>query len=143
MGSVRISNKAIRIPNQLGSLRHDTRSQLDQVGQMKFRRPCIDCGALGEPGESRCPTHTARIDQLNTARRNQVKANTQQYKGAYTRLAKIIRQTAVVCHICGDGPRYNDPWEADHLQPGTPVTDLSQLAPAHRSCNQSRGNRPL
>ena len=24
---------------------------------MTFRRPCLDCGALGEPGQSRCPEH--------------------------------------------------------------------------------------
>jgi hypothetical protein len=40
-----------------------------------------------------------------------------------------------MCWLCGDGPRSNDPWAADHVYPG----DLaSPLAPAHRSCNGAR-----
>lgn len=109
----------------------------------KFPKPCLDCGQLTQPGYTRCPTHQARIDQLNELRRQQVKAATKQYSGDYKRLAKIIRQTAQLCHICGEGTRYNDPWEADHLNPSTPVTTLADLAPAHRSCNQQRGNKPL
>lgn len=108
---------------------------------MKFKRPCIDCGELGEPGQSRCPRHQTRIDELNAMRRQTVKRTTNQYGGAYARLAKIIRQTALTCHICGEGARFDDPWEADHLNPSTPVTQLTDLAPAHRSCNQRRGNR--
>ena len=107
---------------------------------MKFRRPCIDCGELGEPGQSRCPIHQQRIDQLNTLRRKQTKTATNQYGGPYQRLARIIRQTAQICHLCGEGARLNDPWEADHLTPGNPT---SPLAAAHRSCNQKRGNKRL
>lgn len=110
---------------------------------MKFRRPCLDCGQLGEPGASRCPQHQQRIDGLNAMRREQIKKQTGQYTGSYQRLARIIRATAQTCHLCGEGPRYNDPWEADHLNPGTPVTSLTDLAPAHRSCNSARGNKPL
>ena len=110
---------------------------------MKFRRPCIECGQLGEPGYSRCPQHQTQIEQKMADRRRQVKQNTQQYTGPYNRLAKIIRQTATICHLCGQGPKPNDPWEADHLNPGTPVTQLADLAPAHRTCNQNRSNKPL
>ena len=60
---------------------------------MKFRRPCIECGQLGEPGYSRCPQHQQQIEQKMADRRRQVKQNTQQYTGPYNRLAKIIRQT--------------------------------------------------
>jgi hypothetical protein len=109
---------------------------------MKFKRPCIECGQLGEPGYSRCPAHQTQIEQRIADRRQQVKANTKQYGGQYQRLARIIRQTATTCHLCGQPAKPNDPWEADHLYPGTPITSITQLAPAHRTCNQQRGNKP-
>lgn len=67
------------------------------------------------------------------------------------------------CHICGrpidltlpqtfvdpaDGKTKRAPWslECDELVPvslgGSPF-DPENVAPAHRSCNQRRGNRPL
>ena len=51
--------------------------------------------------------------------------------------------TARVCHLCGKEFTPQDKIEADHLYPGTPVTDISQLAPAHALCNQRRGNAYL
>jgi hypothetical protein len=51
--------------------------------------------------------------------------------------------TARVCHLCGKEFLEGDKIEADHLHPGTPVTDISQLAPAHALCNQRRGNAYL
>ena len=51
--------------------------------------------------------------------------------------------TARVCHLCGKEFVLGDKIEADHLKPGTPVTDISQLAPAHALCNQRRGNAYL
>ena len=81
--------------------------------------------------------------QREEARRQLRKEASRQYQGAYKRLAKIVRDNATYCHICKEGSRLGDPWEADHLYPGTPVTSITQLAPAHRSCNASRGNKPL
>jgi hypothetical protein len=69
-----------------------------------------------------------------------VKRITGQYSGDYKRRAKKVREQAVNCHICGDPARLNDPWEADHIIPGD---NTSPLLPAHRSCNQRRGNKPL
>lgn len=56
------------------------------------------------------------------------------------------------CHLCGRAIDYSlpagDPWsfEVDEIVPvskgGSPV-DRSNVAPAHRICNQRRGNRPL
>jgi 5-methylcytosine-specific restriction endonuclease McrA len=48
-----------------------------------------------------------------------------------------------VCHLCGVPFQPGDKIQADHLVPAAYVTDISQLAPAHAHCNQSRGNRPL
>jgi hypothetical protein len=44
----------------------------------------------------------------------------------------------VVCWLCGEGARPNDPWQADHVDPGN---HHSQLLGAHRSCNIGRANK--
>ena len=106
-----------------------------------FLKPCIKCGTLSK--NNVCDVHLAEIKARDNARGNARKARTNQYGGAYKRLAKIIRETAEVCYICGQGWRPNDPFEADHLQPGSEVYSLSQLAPAHRSCNIARGKKLL
>ena len=103
---------------------------------MPFKKPCLDCGALSY--ESRCEVHRKRVEQLRDIRRAEHKRT--YYDTGYRKRAKIVRDTAIICHICGDGARADDPWQADHLEPGNPN---SQLAAAHRSCNASRGNRPL
>ena len=104
--------------------------------KMAFKKPCLDCGKLSY--ESRCELHRRRIEQLRDIKRAEHKKI--YYNSDYRKRAKIVRDTAIVCHICGDGARLNDPWQADHLEPGNP---LSPLAAAHRSCNASRGNKPL
>lgn len=106
---------------------------------MKFKRPCLDCGEL-TTNKSRCDVHQKRIDDLINARRYQVKKATGQYSGDYRQRAKAVRDAATVCHLCGEGPRVNDVWTADHLIPGDPD---SPLAPAHKSCNSRRGSKPL
>lgn len=105
----------------------------------KFPKPCLDCGVLTSGG-NRCDTHQRRIDELAELRRALVKKTLNTYGGDYRRRAKQVRDTAVVCHLCGEGARVGDPWEADHLIPSDPN---SGLAAAHRSCNQRRGNKPL
>jgi len=107
---------------------------------MKFKRPCLTCGQLGQPGESYCPTHTLSIQQQTEARRTAVKKATGQYSGSYQRRAKQVRATATICHLCGKGYNPNDPWQADHVTPADPN---SQLLPAHASCNQARGNKTI
>jgi 5-methylcytosine-specific restriction endonuclease McrA len=84
--------------------------------------------------------HQAQVDQQSANRRATVKRITGQYSGDYKRRAKAVRQSAVNCHICGDPARINDPWTADHIIAGD---RNSPLAPAHRSCNERRGNKPL
>jgi hypothetical protein len=62
------------------------------------------------------------------------------YDTNYRKKAKIIRDTAIYCHLCKEPARPNDPFTADHIVAGDKE---SPLAPAHRSCNSSRGNKPL
>jgi hypothetical protein len=100
-----------------------------------FPRPCLDCGGLTSGG-SRCTTHQSlrqkRLDELRKGKR-------EHYKGDYTKRAKLVRESAELCWICGGGYRPDDAWTADHYYPGDPY---SPLLPAHKSCNSRRGNRP-
>jgi hypothetical protein len=64
--------------------------------------------------------------------------NREHYRGDYQRRAKFVRSTAIVCWLCGEGWRSDDPWQADHIEPGNPS---SELAAAHRSCNIARSNQ--
>lgn len=103
---------------------------------MAFKKPCLDCGQLSY--ESRCPAHTQRMEQLRDLRRAGKKKML--YNSEYRKQAAYVRATAITCHICGDGARREDPWQADHLIAGDPN---SPLAAAHRSCNAKRGDKPL
>lgn len=103
---------------------------------MRFQKPCLDCGKLSL--ETRCEEHSKRIEQLRDVRRAEKKKVL--YNSRYRKMAAYVRATAIVCHICGDGARMADPWQADHLDAGNPD---SPLAAAHRSCNAKRGDKPL
>jgi len=104
-------------------------------------RPCLDCGTLTREG-SRCPTHQAQRNRIRnrheSPERKEKKAKL--YNTAYQKHARAIRAGALLCHLCGGGARAGDPWEADHVEAGN---INSPLLPAHRSCNQRRGNKPL
>ena len=95
-------------------------------------RTCLTCGALHH-NSSRCDTCQLQRDNQRTRNRNR-----KHYDYTYRKAAKVVRDNAKFCWICGEGARPDDPWQADHLIPA----DLhSPLAPAHRSCNARRGNR--
>lgn len=105
----------------------------------KFMRPCLDCGKLSRNG-SRCETHQrVKNAEWDVARASRKRA-TGQYAGDYKKRAKAVRDAAEYCWLCGGGPRADDPWQADHVIAGDPN---SPLAAAHRSCNASRGNKPV
>lgn len=107
----------------------------------KFPKPCLDCGVLTKGG-NRCDEHENLVKSLHNAKRNLVKKTTGQYSGSYRARAKAVRETALVCHLCFDGARANDPWVADHAVPSD-NGDTALLLPAHKSCNEKRGNKPL
>jgi len=88
------------------------------------------CGRLS-PG-TRCSEHQAQWDRQRNAGRAH-------YHGDYQQRAAKVRAEATTCWLCGEGERPDDPWTADHVDPGNPD---SELRAAHRSCNSSRGNRP-
>lgn len=104
-----------------------------------FNRPCIICGTLSR-GSNRCDDH--KKSQIRSEEKEAERAAKKKilYGPHYRKRAAQVRATASACHICGEGARPNDPWQADHLIPGDP---MSPLAPAHRSCNAKRGDKPL
>ena len=108
---------------------------------MAFNKPCIECGTLSRA--TRCPQHQQAHDQAKAARQDTPARRAKKaalYNPAYKRQAQWIRNTAIACHLCGGGAKPGDPWQADHIVPSDPN---SPLAPAHRSCNARRGNKPL
>ena len=108
----------------------------------RFQRPCLDCGKLTR-NPSRCDDcrrgRQRAIDQARDTPERRAKKRAL-YGGTYPARRKALLATATICHICNQPPRPGDPLEADHIYPGDPG---SPLAPAHRSCNQARGNKPL
>ena len=62
------------------------------------------------------------------------------YGGDYRRRRAEVIANATHCHLCKQPLTLSDQVEADHLVPGDPA---SPLTPAHRLCNQRRGNKPL
>ena len=99
---------------------------------MPIQRPCLNCGTLTTL-TTRCEPCAKQYELKHPKKKRP------HYAGDYRKRAKAIRDTATHCWLCGQTARHNDPWTADHVIAGDPA---SPLAPAHRSCNSSRGNRP-
>ena len=101
---------------------------------MPISQPCLTCRTLTTNG-TRCEPCTTKWNRAHP------KPNRPHYAGSYKRRAKIVRDTATNCWICGEGNRGTaDPFTADHLIPADPN---SPLAAAHRSCNSRRQNKPI
>jgi hypothetical protein len=109
-----------------------------------FPKPCLKCKAIfiarseyceGCRLEKKPRTPAPRIDSL--ARRIK-KANL--YTSHYKKIARGIKATATHCHLCQQPFTDRNQIQADHLEPGNP---LSPLLPAHARCNASRGNKKL
>ena len=106
----------------------------------RFLKPCLDCGGLVR-GANRCAYHQNLVTQLHEMKRAAVKKDSGQYSGQYRKNAKAVRVSALVCWICGETARYNDPWQADHVVPAE-NGNVAELRPAHASCNRKRSNKP-
>ena len=104
----------------------------------RFPKPCLDCGQL-TTGGNRCDDHQNLVKQLHEIKRANVKRATGQYSGSYRARAAQVRATAITCWICGEAARADDPWQADHVNPGE-NGDVAELRAAHGSCNRKRSN---
>lgn len=105
-----------------------------------MRQPCLDCGVPADGTRcGRCRTTFTHIrNRTQTQRRRAGLGANRPYDATYRKTAKIVRENAERCWLCGDGFRVDDPWTADHIEPGRAD---SALAPAHRSCNSARANK--
>jgi hypothetical protein len=101
-------------------------------------KPCIDCGT--PTNDTRCPTHTNEHDRAKD--RGRARHHNEYGRAKHRGEGARVRATATRCHICGQGPKPNDPWQADHLIPlANNRGGGGPLLPAHRSCNIARSNK--
>jgi 5-methylcytosine-specific restriction endonuclease McrA len=107
-----------------------------------MKQPCLDCG--NPTSGTRCPKCSgAHLRARNTKQTGlrKSKGGRPQYAGGWAAYSKAIRATATVCHLCGEGPKADDPWQADHIIPAARGGGAGPAAAAHRSCNVGRANR--
>jgi 5-methylcytosine-specific restriction endonuclease McrA len=59
--------------------------------------------------------------------------------------AALVLRDGPVCYLDGQPPDDDDPLEIEHRKPRAAggSDDLSNLALAHRSCNQAKGTRAV
>lgn len=117
---------------------HTTRRQV----RSNMKKPCLNCGRVSD--NTRCPKcHAAAQKQTNmkAAARQKNRGGSPYDKGQYRTQAKQVRANATKCHICKQGPKPNDPFQADHLIPIQQGGGAGPLAAAHRSCNIRRANK--
>jgi hypothetical protein len=105
-------------------------------------KPCLDCGTPADSTRChRCGDTFNRARNRQATLRRQTNGGRIYQTGAYRTASAYVRANATRCHLCGNGPRDNDPWQADHLIPVAGGGELGPLLPAHRSCNIARSNR--
>jgi hypothetical protein len=106
----------------------------------QFPRPCLICNQLTSLGNY-CVIHKQQRDQMEATRQATRRKTRTLYRSTQYRTAALhIKNTATHCHLCGQAFNNREEITADHLEAGNPN---SALAPAHRSCNSARGNKPL
>ena len=111
---------------------------------MRLPRPCLTCNRLHRDKGDYCAACRADHDRKREANPNRIAKKRMMYGGDYpARRASMVTETInqnLPCHICKKHFATAADITADHLIPGNPN---SPLAPAHKSCNSSRGNKPL
>jgi 5-methylcytosine-specific restriction protein A len=103
--------------------------------------PCLGCGKVIPPGNSRCPPCRSAHSRSRDAQRG-----TRQERGL-GRDHEVIRAellaTATVCAMCGLPPTPTDPLTAGHIRArangGT--NEASNYQAEHASCNYGKGSR--
>ena len=123
-------------------------SCLTEKKMKRFPRPCIDCGVL-TTNTSRCPTHEVanqtkrQLRQDSNIERRIKKARLYGASGqvSYKTKAKALRESNTHCYLCLKPKTETNRLEADHIYPS--LFDQSPLLPAHRSCNNQKGNKGI
>jgi 5-methylcytosine-specific restriction protein A len=93
---------------------------------------CTKCPTLIPMGTSRCAKHRRKTNKISPRLRG--------YTTEYDKKRAAILAASNICWLCGKHGANT----VDHVIPlshgGT--NDISNLKPAHKRCNSSRGNRP-
>ena len=86
---------------------------------MRFNKPCLDCGQLSRNNRcENCQTiHNKKRNEREASGGYRATRKAALYGSTYRKEAKLIRETATTCHLCGEGARVNDPFQADHIIP--------------------------
>jgi len=119
---------------------HATRNRPSRLPAMM--QPCLDCGRPSDG--ARCPHHQRGYDATRYRKQTgdrKSKGGRPQYAGGWAKVSALVRATATTCWLCGQGPRRDDPWQADHVLPAATHAGTGPIKPAHRSCNVARSNR--
>lgn len=107
---------------------------------MKFPRPCLECQKLHIDYGDYCAACRREVQRRINNNPNRRARKQALYSSAYRAAAKIIKANATHCHICKQPFESRADITADHIIAGDAN---SPLAPAHKTCNSARGNRPL
>lgn len=111
-----------------------------------FATPCLVCGVLTR-GASRCETHEAEAKLRRNNRKDspaRVAKKKTKYNYIYKKRSKEIRDFVQlygsVCYLCSTPIPPGSPVHVDHVYPE--LGEASPLAPTHKFCNESKGNKP-
>lgn len=110
---------------------------------MPLPKPCLDCGTL-TTNQSRCGVCQQKRDASPSQQQRKLARRMKKamlYDSMYQHRAKLIRDSAVECYLCLNPFTQVDPPEADHLYPA--LGSSSPLLPAHRTCNNRKGNKSV
>jgi hypothetical protein len=111
---------------------------------MRFARPCLQCNKLHKDKGDYCLACRQEKERLREANPERIARKRLLYGGSYPakrkQMIEEVLYRGLPCHICKQSFTGVGDITADHLDAGNPS---SPLAPAHRSCNSSRGNTPL
>jgi hypothetical protein len=137
--TVRLDNRRSSRPAHAPLRPHPTRTRPPGPPMMK---PCLDCGTPSEHERCNpCQTIFNRGRYGKQTAQRKAKGGRPQYGGGWAAYSRAIRAAATICWICNEGPKPNDPWQADHLMPAQHGGGAGPARAAHRSCNIARGNR--
>lgn len=105
------------------------------------KRFCLDCRKLFDAatGRSRCPICQAALEERMNARPKRGTTTARGLGWAHQQRKRREISADMVCWMCGQPARENDPITADHETPRAKGGVDSPLRPAHRSCNSRRG----
>ena len=111
---------------------------------MRLPRPCLSCNQLHKDKGEFCSSCRTERDRKREANPERIARKKMLYGNDYRKRREVLVKETIInnlcCHICKLPFESKADITADHLMAGNPQ---SPLAPAHKRCNSSRGNKPI